>query len=67
MGHVASGVGRPHYANSFTKNHQRLSFARILVEVDINADFPKNIGVDKGNGRSCLVGIEYPWIPSKCD
>lgn len=67
LGHVASGVGRLLYVNSFTENHQRLSLARILVEVDTNIDFPKNIEVDKGNGRSCLVGIEYPWIHSKCD
>lgn len=44
-------MGRPLYADSVTEKHQRLGFPRILVEVDINVEFPKNIEVDTGNGR----------------
>jgi hypothetical protein len=49
-----------------TYQNRRFGFARILVEVDINVEFPKNIE-DMGNGRSYVVKIEYPWIPLRCE
>lgn len=49
-----------------TYQNSRFGFAGILVEVDINVEFPKNIEEDMGNGRSCVVEIEYPWIPLRC-
>lgn len=66
MGYIASGVGRQLYV-LLLRIIKDWVLLRILVEVDINADFPKRIEVDMGNGRSCSVGVEYPWIPSKYD
>lgn len=63
---MASGVGRPLYADTVTEANQRLGFARVFVEVDLEAEFPREIEVDMGDGNSFLVGIEYPWIPMKC-
>uniref|UniRef100_A0A2N9IVN5 Reverse transcriptase zinc-binding domain-containing protein n=1 Tax=Fagus sylvatica TaxID=28930 RepID=A0A2N9IVN5_FAGSY len=64
--YVASGVGKPLYADASTEANSRLRFARVFVEVDIDAQFPEEIEVDMGNGHSFVVGIEYPWIPIKC-
>jgi hypothetical protein len=66
LSYVASGVGKPLYANASTEANSRLGFARVFVEVDISAQFLKEIEVDMGNGHSFVVGIEYPWIPVKC-
>ena len=44
----------------------RLGFARVLVEMDIEFVFPKEIeiaGVDRGR---VIVSIEYPWLLVKC-
>ena len=54
-----------HYLHHIEAN-SRLRFARVFVEVDIDAQFPEEIEVDMGNGHSFVVGIEYPWIPVKC-
>jgi hypothetical protein len=43
-----------------------LGFARVFVEVDIDAKFPTEIEVDMGNGKAFVVGVEYPWLPLKC-
>ena len=66
LSYIASGVGKPLFANANTKSNTRLGFARVFVEVDVNAQFPEEIEVDMGNGHACVVGIEYPWIPIEC-
>jgi hypothetical protein len=63
---VASGVGKPLCADSVTKEQLRLGFARVLVEVNIDSDFPKEIEVVGADGVRVVVGIEYPWLPVKC-
>ncbi|KAF3963483.1 hypothetical protein CMV_012143 [Castanea mollissima] len=64
--HVASGVGRPLYAGTVTEANHRLGFTQVFMEVDLEAEFLREIEVDMGDGNSFLVGIEYPWIPMKC-
>uniref|UniRef100_A0A2N9J3H3 Reverse transcriptase domain-containing protein n=1 Tax=Fagus sylvatica TaxID=28930 RepID=A0A2N9J3H3_FAGSY len=66
LSYVASGVGKPLYADANMESNSRLGFARVFVEVDIDTQFPEEIEVDMGNGQSFVVGIEYPWIPVKC-
>jgi hypothetical protein len=66
LSHVASGIGKPICADSVTMEQCRLGFARVLVEVDVNADFPKEIELLGLNGEVNKVGIEYPWLPIKC-
>ena len=66
LSYIASGVGKPLFADANTESNTRLGFARVFVEVDVNAQFPEEIEVDMGNGHACVVGIEYPWIPIKC-
>lgn len=66
LSYVASGVGKPLYADANTESNSRLGFARVFVEVDIDTQFPEEIEVDMGNGQSFVVGIEYPWMPVKC-
>ena len=66
LGHIASGVGKPLYADSTTETNRRLGFARVFIEVDVNGEFPTEIEVDMGDGKAFIVGIEYPWVPVKC-
>ena len=66
LSYVASVVGKPLCVDSVTEEHQRLGFARILVEVDMNSNFPKEIEVVGVDGSRVVVGIEYPWLPVKC-
>jgi hypothetical protein len=66
LSYVASGVGKPLCADTVTEEQLRLGFARVLVEVNIDSDFPKEVEIVGVNGQPVVVGIEYPWIPLKC-
>ncbi len=66
LSYIASGVGKPLFADANTESNSKLGFARVFVEVDIDAKFPTEIEVDMGNGKAFVVGVEYPWLPLKC-
>jgi hypothetical protein len=66
LSYVASSIGKPICVYSITEEQLRLGFARVLVVVDMESGFPKEIeivGVDRGR---VVVGIEYPWLLLKC-
>jgi hypothetical protein len=63
---VASGVGKPLYADRVTSEQQRLGFARVLVEIDTKSVCPKEIHIRRANGTIITIGVEYPWLPQKC-
>jgi predicted GNAT superfamily acetyltransferase len=54
---VASGVGNSLYADSVTEEQLRLGYARVLVEVNVDSEFPKEIDLDMGKGKSITVGV----------
>jgi hypothetical protein len=66
LSYVASGMGKPLCANNVTEEQLRLGFARVLVEIDVDSDFPKEIEIIGINGVVVKVGIDYPWLPIKC-
>lgn len=66
LSYVASGVGVPLYADKVTEEQKRLGFARVLVELDVNSDCPKEMIICRANGDSVTVGVVYPWLPPKC-
>ncbi|CAN7064739.1 unnamed protein product [Brassica rapa subsp. trilocularis] len=41
--------------------------AKVLVEMELDRDFPKIIALDDKQGSIFLVEVEYTWIPSKCE
>ena len=43
LGHVASGVERPLYTDTVTEVNQRLSFTQVFLDVDLEAEFPREI------------------------
>jgi phage FluMu protein Com len=66
LSYVASGIGKPLCTDSIAEEQLRIGFARVLVEVSIDSDFPKEIEIVGVVGNRVVVGIEYPWIPIKC-
>jgi hypothetical protein len=63
LSHVASGVGKPLFADRVTEEQQRLGYARVLVEIDANSVCPKEIFICRANGTNLSIGVEYPWLP----
>ncbi|XP_060183267.1 uncharacterized protein LOC132613254 [Lycium barbarum] len=45
LSRISSGLGNPIYANACTTTMDRISFARVLIEVDITQPLPKKINV----------------------
>lgn len=66
LSHIASGVGKPLSADSFTVEKQRLGYARVLVEINVNSDCPRALVVERKNGSRVTIGVQYPWLPVKC-
>jgi hypothetical protein len=66
LGYIVRGIGKPICEDSVTENHSRLRFARVLVEVYIDAEFPKEIEVIGLDGGILTIGVEYPWLPIRC-
>lgn len=66
LSYIASGVGRPLYADSVTEEKLRLGYARVLVEVNTQSSFAKEISVYGADGKPIKMGVEYPWLPLQC-
>jgi hypothetical protein len=66
LSYVASGVGKPLCVDFITEEQIKLGFARVLVEMDIDSIFPKEVEVIGVDGGRVVVGIEYPWLHVKC-
>jgi hypothetical protein len=66
LSYAASGIGKPLYADKVMEERKRLGFARVLVEIDITSECPKEIVIGRENGDTINVGVEYPWLPPKC-
>jgi hypothetical protein len=67
LSNIASGVGNPICVDFVTEEQRRLGFARVLVEVDVASDFPKEIDLIGLNEEVIKIGVEYPWLPIKCN
>ncbi|KAF7126741.1 hypothetical protein RHSIM_Rhsim11G0147600 [Rhododendron simsii] len=66
LSYVASSVGRPLYADHLTESGQRLSFAKICVEVDCSSPLPSSFDLKYANGDMVEIRVQYPWKPMMC-
>ncbi|XP_070003333.1 uncharacterized protein [Nicotiana sylvestris] len=69
LSRIGSTLGVPVYADTCTTKVERISYARILVELDITKSLPKQIMVDDPNGREFEQEVWYDWMPmysNKC-
>ncbi|XP_010679661.1 uncharacterized protein LOC104894967 [Beta vulgaris subsp. vulgaris] len=60
---LVAGVGKPIKLDQATKAKDRLNFARILVEVDIDQQFPNSIMFENEKGEQMCQAIGYKWKP----
>ncbi|KAI8537703.1 hypothetical protein RHMOL_Rhmol09G0045200 [Rhododendron molle] len=66
LSYLASSVGKPLYADEMTETMKRISYARICVEVDVNASLPHSVDLFMSSGKMVSIAIKYPWKPVKC-
>ncbi|KAG5577119.1 hypothetical protein H5410_057253 [Solanum commersonii] len=63
---VASAVGRPIHTGRFTTNVEMISFARILIEVDLSHPLNDLIVIETPSGPWDQL-VEYEWRPKYCN
>ncbi|KAF8100492.1 hypothetical protein N665_0223s0018 [Sinapis alba] len=67
LSHVASGLGEPILTHKPRLDPTSMGEAKVLVEMELDKDFPKLIALDDKQGSIFLVNVEYTWIPSMCE
>ncbi|KAF3672647.1 hypothetical protein T459_05081 [Capsicum annuum] len=56
----------PLYADECTKNQTRISYTRVLVDMNINQELPKEIEIVDPYGRKFIQQVTYDWKPVFC-
>jgi hypothetical protein len=63
---LASVIGKPVHADSPTSSMTRLSYARVLIEIDLFAALPSLIDITLPNGVSKAQEVVYESLPRFC-
>lgn len=67
---IGSLIGVPLYADECTSKSLRVSFARILVEMDVTKEIKKIVKIVDPNGKVISQPVVYDWLPpfyKKCN
>ncbi|XP_019250907.1 PREDICTED: uncharacterized protein LOC109229810 [Nicotiana attenuata] len=66
LSRISSGLGIPLYADACTTQLDRITYARVLIKMDITRELPKSIRVTDPNGRVFNQSVAYDWMPEFC-
>lgn len=64
---IASAVGKPLFADECTTKQTRISYARMLIEVNVTKTLTTEIMVMDPRGKVFQQAIGYEWKPVYCD
>ncbi|XP_058725690.1 uncharacterized protein LOC131596983 [Vicia villosa] len=64
---IGSAIGTPLVTDECTAKKLRISYTRLLVEIDITQDLPKEININGYEGIVMKQAVEYEWKPAYCD
>ncbi|XP_021756872.1 uncharacterized protein LOC110721944 [Chenopodium quinoa] len=63
---IRSTLGVPICADECTSRHLRVSFAKLLIEIDITKPLAKSVWVESPKGEIVELKVIYEWIPPFC-
>ena len=66
LSRIGSLLGVPLYADECTSKTLRVSYARILIEMDVTKTMPKEVKIADPNGNVFSQKVSYDWIPPYC-
>lgn len=66
LSRISSALGNPLFVDACTTKIERISYARVLIEMNITLVFPKVIIVQDPSGRVFEQRLEYDWVPMYC-
>jgi hypothetical protein len=64
---IGSALGNPLVTDECTAHKLRISYARMLVEVDVTQALPQDITIRDNEGNTMKQPVEYEWRPLLCD
>lgn len=67
MGKIVSALGRSLFTGACTTSKLRVSYARLLVEVDITQKQKESITIKDNKGKKINQPVEFEWKPKYCD
>ncbi|XP_019224270.1 PREDICTED: uncharacterized protein LOC109205957 [Nicotiana attenuata] len=63
---IGSALGKPVYADECTTRSIRISYARMLIEMDVTKPLPRTVKLQDPKGKTILQEITYDWEPAFC-
>nr|XP_033512476.1 uncharacterized protein LOC117277165 [Nicotiana tomentosiformis] len=63
---IGSGLGKPLYVDACTTVADRVSYARVLIEMDITRPLPGLIKLYDPKGKVIEQVVQYDWKPQYC-
>lgn len=63
---LASAIGKPVCSDSITAKKDRISFARVCIEIQADFELPQILKIKGPGGREFAQKVEYEWIPPRC-
>ncbi|XP_058760792.1 uncharacterized protein LOC131634153, partial [Vicia villosa] len=66
MGKIASAIGKPIMTDECTARKLRVSYARVLIEVDVTVELKDEIMIRDGDSGKMAQRVEYEWRPPFC-
>ncbi|KAJ6925329.1 hypothetical protein NC651_009867 [Populus alba x Populus x berolinensis] len=64
---IASVIGKPIQCDQFTSNLVRMSYARVLVEIDLLEELRHNVKISLPEGSTLQQKIVYETLPKYCN
>ncbi|XP_059281206.1 uncharacterized protein LOC132034885 [Lycium ferocissimum] len=66
LGNIASRLGNPLFADECTTKKSRVSYARVLVDMDVTQELPREVQIVDSKGNSFRQAVVYEWCPKYC-
>ncbi|XP_056685988.1 uncharacterized protein [Spinacia oleracea] len=66
LSRIGSLLGVPVCADDCTTKQQRVSFARLLVEMDVTGELREHIWIEDISGNVFKQKVQYDWRPTYC-
>lgn len=66
LSRIASVLGEPLCADECTTRQLRISFARVLVDVDVTKELKHSVWVESPDGSQIEQKVIYEWTPPFC-
>lgn len=67
FGRIASYIGKPIYSDRLTSEGKRVSYARMLVEMDVSHELPDTMFIEEEDGKYKEQKLDYEWKPVFCE